>query len=253
MKQKIIILLFTGIIALGGCAPKLQEQTSTQQSDEIAGTELIKDKPSESTGNKSVTQQSPESSEDKSQQSPEPSESKSFALQSPESSEGKSQQSPEPSENAPVIDQSKETKPSEEPSVDNEQADTRNMESETPHTDAETPSINESSLDTVYIGEYLDTDVNEPNLEIAKSDDGRYIVQIGIYRLTSLSDGIGELTAQGMNFTATDSSGNPISGIITADGQTATVTFTNSTWEYLENGSSFQYKKSSDIPHIWNE
>lgn len=242
MKQKIIILLCTGIITLGGCAPKLQEQTSTQQSDEIASTELIKDKSLESTGNKSATQQSSESSKDKSQQSPVSSESKSLA-----------QQSPEPSEHAPVIDQSTETKPSEEPSVDNEQADTKNTESETPHNDAEIPSKNESALDTVYIGEYLDTDVNEPNLEIAKGDDGKYIVQIGIYRLTSLSDGIGELTAQGMNFTATDSSGNPISGVITADGQTATVTFTNSTWEYLENGSSFQYTKSSDIPNIWNE
>lgn len=251
MKQKMIILFCTGIIALGGCAPKLQEQTSTQQSDEIASTELIKDKSSESTGNKSATQQSSESSKDKSQQSPVSSESKSFAQQTPESSEDKSQQSPEPSEHAPVIDQS--TKTSEEPSVDNEQADTKNTESETPHNDAETPSKNESSLDTVYVGEYLETDVNEPNLEIAKGDDGKYIVQIGIYRLTSLSDGIGELTAQGMNFTATDSSGNPISGVITADGQTATVTFTNSTWEYLENGSSFQYTKSSDIPNIWNE
>lgn len=253
MKQKIIILLCTGIITLGGCAPKLQEQTSTQQSDEIASTELIKNKSLESTGNKSATQQSSESSKDKSQQSPVSSESKSLAQQSPESSEDKSQQSPEPSEHAPVIDQSTETKLSEEPSVDNEQADTKNTESETPHNDAETPSKNESALDTVYIGEYLDTDVNEPNLEIAKGDDGKYIVQIGIYRLTSLSDGIGELTAQGMNFTATDSSGNPISGVITADGQTATVTFTNSTWEYLENGSSFQYTKSSDIPNIWNE
>ena len=34
-----------------------------------------------------------------------------------------------------------------------------------------------------YIGEYLDYDCNEPNLEIAKGNDGKYIVQIGIFRL----------------------------------------------------------------------
>lgn len=54
-------------------------------------------------------------------------------------------------------------------------------------------------------------------------------MQIGIYRLTSLEDGVGELTADGLLFTATDAAGNPISGIITADGKTATVTFTDST------------------------
>jgi len=56
-----------------------------------------------------------------------------------------------------------------------------------------------------------------------------------------------------MNFTATDAAGNPIRGIITADGQAATVTFTDSTWDYLQNGSVFQYTKSSDTSNIWNE
>ena len=105
--------------------------------------------------------------------------------------------------------------------------------------------------DTIYLGEYLDSDVNEPNLEIAKDESGNYIVQIGIYRLTSLNDGVGELTAEGMKFTATDAAGNPISGIITVEGETATVTFTDSTWDYLKNGDSFSYTKSSDIPKLW--
>ena len=112
-------------------------------------------------------------------------------------------------------------------------------------------AVDVSIDDSIYIGEYLDSDVNDPSLEIAKGDDGKYIVQIGIYRLTTLSDGVGELTADGMLFTATDAAGNPISGIITVQDQTATVTFTDSTWEYLENGSAFQYSKSSDVPNIW--
>lgn len=129
-----------------------------------------------------------------------------------------------------------------------------NTEAVSEDTGTEEPTITEPYIDdSVYIGEYLDSDVKEPNLEIAKGDDGKYIVQIGIYRLTSLSDGIGELTVEGMNFTATDAAGNPISGVITVKEETATVTFTNSTWHYLQNGSTFEYTKSSDIPNIWGQ
>ncbi len=107
--------------------------------------------------------------------------------------------------------------------------------------------------DSVYIGEYLDYDCNEPNLEIARGEDGKYIVQIGIFRLTTLDDGVGELTPEGMVFTATDAAGNPISGIITVEEQIATVTFTDSTWDLLENGTSYTYSKSSDVANIWGE
>lgn len=127
------------------------------------------------------------------------------------------------------------------------------LESISEETSTEETTITDPSLDdTIYIGEYLDSDIKEPNLEIGKREDGKYIIQIGIYRLTFIEDGIGELTAEGMNFTATDASGNPISGVITVDQKTATatVTFTDSTWEYLKNGDSFQYTKSSDIPNL---
>ncbi len=118
---------------------------------------------------------------------------------------------------------------------------------------AETAEATEAAAENgdAYIGEYLDQDNNDPNLEIAKGEDGKYTVQIGIYRLTTFDDGVGELTAEGMKFTATDGSGNPIGGIITLDGDKATVTFTDSTWELLENGSAFVYTKSSDTPNLW--
>lgn len=115
------------------------------------------------------------------------------------------------------------------------------------------PSEDNVMDDTIYIGEYLDYDNGEPNLEIAKGKDGKYIVQIGIFRLTTLEDGVGELTSEGMIFTATDAAGNPISGIITVEDQIATVEFTDSSWGLLENGSVFQYSKSSDVPNIWDE
>lgn len=107
--------------------------------------------------------------------------------------------------------------------------------------------------EAAYIGEYLDYDVSEPNLEIAKGEDGKYIVQIGIFRLTTLDDGVGEMTAEGMTFTATDAAGNPIGGIITVEDDIATVTFTDSTWDLIEHGTVYQYSKASDVPNVWGE
>ena len=112
-------------------------------------------------------------------------------------------------------------------------------------------SSKETLDESIFIGEYNDYDNDEPNLEIAKGENGTYIVQIGIFRLTTLEDGVGELTDEGMEFTATDAAGNPISGIITVKDEIATVTFTRSTWGLLENGSEYKYKKSSDVPNIW--
>ncbi len=111
--------------------------------------------------------------------------------------------------------------------------------------------INTEQDAALYIGEYLDSDVMDPNLEIAEGENGQYIVQIGIFRLTSI-EGVGELTEEGMRFTATDAAGNPIGGVITVEDQTATVTFTDSTWEYLPDGSAYQYTKSSDTPNLWD-
>lgn len=106
--------------------------------------------------------------------------------------------------------------------------------------------------ETLYIGEYLDEN-KDPSLKIAKGEDGKYKVQIGIFRLAVFDDCVGELTEEGMLFTATDMAGGPIGGIITVEGENATVTFTNSTWEYIENGTSYEYIKSSDEPGNWEE
>lgn len=115
----------------------------------------------------------------------------------------------------------------------------------------ESTSAQEKVLDdTIYIGEYLDEN-KEPNLEIAKGEDGKYKVQIGIFRLAGFDDGMGELTEDGMHFTATDMAGGPIRGIITVKNGVATVIFTDSTWEYIENGTSYEYTKSSDEPRVW--
>lgn len=46
--------------------------------------------------------------------------------------------------------------------------------------------------------------------------------------------------------------GNPIGGLIATDGKRATVTFTDSSWEYLSNGDSYSYIKQSNQPYLWN-
>ena len=112
-------------------------------------------------------------------------------------------------------------------------------------------TVQEKALDdTLYVGEYLDEN-KDPNLEIARGEDCKYIVQIGIFRLASFDDGVGELTEEGMHFAATDMAGNPIGGIITVENGTARVIFTDSTWEYIQNGTSYEYTKASDEPRIW--
>lgn len=125
------------------------------------------------------------------------------------------------------------------------------MESSVENESVEDVTAQKKTLDdTPYVGEYLDEN-NDPNLEIAKGEDGKYIVQIGIFRLASFDDGMGELTEEGMYFTATDMAGNPIRGIIIVEKGTARVTFTDSTWEYIENGTSYEYTKASDEPRVW--
>jgi len=97
-----------------------------------------------------------------------------------------------------------------------------------------------------YEGTYLDQDNNEPNLFITQKEDGSYDVAIGVFRLTWIEDGTGRAGAKGLHFTATDAAGKPIGGLITLDGNVATVTFTDSTWPLLENGSNFQYTRAEE-------
>ena len=112
-------------------------------------------------------------------------------------------------------------------------------------------SLVSADIEALYVGEYVD-DLNDPNLEIAKGSDGKYIVQIGIYRLCFLDDGVGELYDDRMEFGISDDNGGHMEGNIVVDEDgTATVTFTDSDWDYIENGATYTYTKSSDTPNIF--
>lgn len=92
------------------------------------------------------------------------------------------------------------------------------------------------------IGEYADRN-DGSTLEISKSDNGRMKVEIGLTRLTMIDDGVGVLSDKGLTFSATDAAGNPIYGLITIEGNTAKLTFTESTWEYLPAGATFTFNR----------
>ena len=112
---------------------------------------------------------------------------------------------------------------------------------------ADQPAVSAQTADSQpagndFVGQYLDRETGEPNLEIVPEGMG-FSVNVGIFRLTSLDDGVGKLTPDGLAFTATDANGNPIGGLVTLDGDTATVTFTDSTWPNLPNGKSYTYDR----------
>ena len=97
-------------------------------------------------------------------------------------------------------------------------------------------------MQETVIGEYEDKN-DGSTLTISKNEKGRIKVEIGLTRLTSIDDGVGMLSDKGLTFSATDAAGNPIYGKIVIDGNTAILTFSQSTWEYLPNGTTFVFER----------
>ena len=100
-----------------------------------------------------------------------------------------------------------------------------------------------------YEGEYNSYDVNEPALEIKKNDDGTYQIQIDLFRLYLLDDGIGKVTEDGLEFTAGPSE-NVVNGVITLDEDIATVTIFGQKWLDFAGLSEYRFYKTSDVPNI---
>ena len=92
------------------------------------------------------------------------------------------------------------------------------------------------------IGEYENSN-DGSTITISKSDNGRIKVEIGLTRLATIDDGVGVLFDNGLTFSAIDAAGNPIYGEIAIEGNTAKLTFTESTWEYLPDGTTFTFKR----------
>lgn len=99
-----------------------------------------------------------------------------------------------------------------------------------------------------YEGQYMDYDTNEPGLEIQKSGDGTYAIQISVFRLAYMDDGIGRVTDRGLEFSATAPNGKEITGTITVEGDIAAVIFDSLGWSSYSDVNEYRYYRASDTP-----
>lgn len=103
-----------------------------------------------------------------------------------------------------------------------------------------------------YEGEYLDYAVDEPGLEIKKNSDGTYRIQILIYRLCFIDDGIGQKTENGLEFTATGPDGNEVHGVIKLEEDIAAVTISGEVWLEFAGTNEFAFYKTSNVPNMYD-
>ena len=87
------------------------------------------------------------------------------------------------------------------------------------------------------------SDYDGSSLTVSTREDGRYDIEIDLFRLTLLDDGIGDDSDGGIDFTATDAAGEPIGGHISIADSTATLTFVHSTWSLIEEGAEWEFKR----------
>ena len=126
-------------------------------------------------------------------------------------------------------------------------ADKEVIETATP---TPTQSVNSIVSAEEYVGEYNSYDVDEPDLEIKRNEDGTYTIQIGIYRLVLLDECVGEYTEEGISFSTNELAYEPICGTITLKDDVATVCFTSKEWLEYSDLTEYQYYKVSDVPKI---
>lgn len=88
-------------------------------------------------------------------------------------------------------------------------------------------------------------DVDESSLFIAQEADGSYRVELELFRLTYIDDFVGKYENGILTVTGTDAAGNPITAEIAFSGEEAVLTFTDSAWEYLENGQQILFERTS--------
>ena len=97
--------------------------------------------------------------------------------------------------------------------------------------------------ETDFSGMYTDmmgTEDIYSELILVKREDGDYNFAISLHRLTTIG---GKATQDGdkIHFVGIDASGEPIEGDVVISGESATATFTDSTWAYIENGDTYTF------------
>ncbi len=116
-------------------------------------------------------------------------------------------------------------------------------------------SSEEAEID--YSGMYTDTMGTESiysDLILIKREDGDYNFSISLHRLTTI-DGKATQNGDNFHFIGIDASGDPIEGDIVISSESATATFTDSTWTYIENGDVYTFPSGKlevdEIPEEW--
>ena len=90
-----------------------------------------------------------------------------------------------------------------------------------------------------FVGEHISS-YDGSTLTISDNGDGTYKVDIELFRLCSLENGVGTLEGDQMTFVVDDPNGEKLTGAITRDSNNVfTVTITESSWSLLANGDSF--------------
>lgn len=114
--------------------------------------------------------------------------------------------------------------------------------------------INAKNEPDPYVGSYNSYDVNEPDLQIQKNEDGTYLIQIGIFRLTFLRECTGILAEDKIVFSTTEwGEDKEISGTITVDDEDIATVTLEAVWSdwWFKNINVYKYYKVSDIPDIY--
>lgn len=91
-------------------------------------------------------------------------------------------------------------------------------------------------------GDYV-CPTDDSTLSITLKSDGSYSAELNLFRLTSIDDFKGKYENGIFIMTGTDSAGNPITAELAFSGEQVTLIFTDSTWEYLENGTKYVFNK----------
>lgn len=94
------------------------------------------------------------------------------------------------------------------------------------------------------------TDLNDGStLTIDSRTNSGPRINISLFRLTDIDGGIGKVSDGVLTFTAKDAAGRPIGGKITFDGDTAHLTFTESSWEYLPKGTTYSFVRGAKVDY----
>lgn len=101
-----------------------------------------------------------------------------------------------------------------------------------------------------FVGEYFEEDINWPNLEIQKNEDGTFQVEFEIWKVYSIPSCVGKFVDDAIEFTFEDEESKEImKGRITLEDEYAVLTIKSDYWKNIDKTDRYYYYKVSDIPY----